>query len=91
MLEDVKKALRISHNLLDEEITETIEAARLDLVRLNVSRGMVYESDNPLVKKAIITFCKAEYANDTKMAERFEQSYEYQADKLRKSEGYRGE
>lgn len=37
MLEVVKKALRVSHNALDDEIDDLIEAARTDLKLSGVS------------------------------------------------------
>lgn len=85
MLQAVKKALRISHSYLDEEITSTIESARAELIRSGVSPSDANSSDNELINTAIKTYCKAIYANDTKMAEGYQKSFEYQCDNLRKS------
>ena len=84
MLEKVKLALRISHTLLDDEITESIASARAEMVRAGVS-DEVAESDLPLVHEAIKTYCRYIYSNDTKMKEGFFTSWEYQLDNLRKS------
>ncbi|MEB8964099.1 head-tail connector protein, partial [Bacillus cereus] len=37
ILKDIKKALRISHDALDDEINDAIEAARHDLMLSGVS------------------------------------------------------
>jgi len=84
MLDKVKLALRITHTLLDSEITETIALARAEMVRAGVSVE-VAESDNTLVEGAIKTFCLYRFANDTKMTEGYSKSWEYQLDNLRKS------
>lgn len=84
MLDKVKLALRITHNLLDSEITETVAQARAEMVRAGVPSD-VAESDNTLVEGAIKTFCLYRFANDTKMSEGFFKSWEYQLDNLRKS------
>lgn len=84
MLDKVKLALRITHNLLDSEITETVAQARAEMVRAGVP-SEVAESDNTLVEGAIKTFCLYRFANDTKMSEGFFKSWEYQLDNLRKS------
>ena len=84
MLDKVKLALRITHTLLDSEITETVAQARAEMVRAGVPSD-VAESDNTLVEGAIKTFCLYRFANDTKMSEGFFKSWEYQLDNLRKS------
>lgn len=85
MLEKVKLALRITHTLLDDDITETIAQARAEMVRAGV-KSEVADSNNLLVEGAIKTFCQMHYSNDSKMAEGYARSWEYQLDNLRKSE-----
>lgn len=85
MLDKVKLALRITHTYLDSDITETIAQARAEMVRAGVQSG-VAESDNLLVEGAIKTFCLMHYSNDSKMADGYARSWEYQLDNLRKSE-----
>lgn len=75
MLQDVKDALRVSGNDLDNEIKDLIEAAKADLILSGVHKDKVIDTD-PLIKRAIIIYCKAHFGyDDTKIAERFEQSY----------------
>ncbi|GFN35374.1 head-tail connector protein [Tepidimicrobium xylanilyticum] len=75
MLQDVKDALRVSGNDLDNEIKDLIEAAKADLILSGVHKDKVIDTD-PLIKRAVIIYCKAHFGyDDTKIAERFEQSY----------------
>ena len=60
MLEDVKNALRISDDDFDNEIRDLIEAAKSDLETSGVASSFIREDKNgPLIKNAIINFCKA--------------------------------
>ena len=84
--EKVKLALRISTDKLDEEIEANIEAAKSELIRAGVDWGVV-EIGGPLVETAIRSFCLSQLANDQKVAERYENSFKYIEDCLRKSGG----
>jgi uncharacterized phage protein (predicted DNA packaging) len=75
MLQDVKDALRVNGADLDTEINDLIEAAKADLILSGVSKYKVVDTE-PLIKQAIILYCKAHFGyDDPKIAERFEQSY----------------
>ena len=80
----VKLALRISHNLLDGEITDVITSARQEMIRSGVTEE-VANSDMELVETAIKTYALEYYTSDTKEAERFGNSFKYQLDCIRKS------
>ena len=82
----VKLALRISHNLLDSEITDIIASARAELVRAGVDETRA-NSDEEIVETAIRTYALSYYASDNKDAERYQNSFMYQCDCLRKSYG----
>jgi uncharacterized phage protein (predicted DNA packaging) len=73
MLNDIKNALRISGNDLDMEILDLIEAAKADLILSGVLDSKVIDTD-PLIKRAIILYCKANFGYDEK-SEKFEKSY----------------
>ncbi|OFC75864.1 head-tail connector protein [Bacillus thuringiensis] len=75
MLEVVKKALRVSHNALDDEIDDLIEAARTDLSLSGVSGFKSNDDTDPLIKRAIIMYSKANFIPDANEAERFQLSY----------------
>lgn len=87
LLDDIKLYLRISHNLLDNEIQTVIASAREELKRAGVKTA-VAESQEPaskdLVEQAIKTYAKSYYA-EPKEAEMFAESFKYQLDNLRKT------
>lgn len=75
MLNDVIDALRESQGITDTEIQDLIDAAKADLIMAGVATDKV-ENTDPLIKRAIILYCKANYGyEEPKIAERFEQSY----------------
>ena len=57
MLEDVKDALRVSGDDLDDEIDGLIDAAKLDLL----IAGVRVDDTDPLIKRAVIIYCKAHF------------------------------
>ncbi|WP_144477508.1 head-tail connector protein [Bacillus thuringiensis] len=75
MIDVVKKAVRISHNALDDELEDLIEASRYDLNLSGVSHLKANDDTDPLIKRAIITYVKANFILDAKEAERFLASY----------------
>ena len=83
---DVKRQLRITHTLLDNDIDATITEAREELVRAGVSETAA-NGEAPLVERAILTYCLAMFSNETK-AERYEEAFRVQLDNLRKSLDY---
>ena len=75
MLDDVRNALRIDGDALDVEIQDLIDAAKADLQLSGVHKDKVVSAD-PLIKRAIIVYCKANFGyEDPKLTERFQQSY----------------
>jgi len=84
ILEKIKLALRISHTLLDAEITDVIASARQEMLRAGVDEA-VANSDYELVETAIKTYALQYYASDVKDAERYGESFRYQLDCIRKS------
>lgn len=76
ILDDVKVALRIAATTtdFDGEINDLISAAIDDLKLAGVAADKAIETD-PLIKRAITTYCKAHYGYDNPDAERFLQSY----------------
>lgn len=75
MLQDIKDALRVSGDDLDTEILDLIESAKADLILSGVNKDKAVDTD-PLIKRAIIVYCKANFGyDDPKIAERFEESY----------------
>ena len=74
MLQDVKDVLRVSGDDLDAEILDLIDAAKADLILSGVHKDKVVDTD-PLIKRAITVYCKANFGYDD-MGERFAEAYE---------------
>ncbi|WP_297634760.1 head-tail connector protein [uncultured Clostridium sp.] len=72
LLDKIKMRLRISHNKLDIEINDLIEAAKLDLKISGVNK--IIEHD-PLIIQAIKVYCKANFELDNKDSEKYLKSY----------------
>ena len=75
MLEDIKKALRISTTLLDDEIIDIIESAKADLKLSGVLENKITDID-PLIKRAVIIYAKASFGLDNKDSEKYQRSYD---------------
>lgn len=73
MLEKVKLALRIKSNKLDEEITDLIEACKIDLSLSGVRK---IEDTDPLIQQAVKLYCKANFGLENKDSEKYQKSYD---------------
>lgn len=76
MLDDVKIALRVSHSALNTEIIDLIAAARQDLILSGVLPAKANSDTDALVKRAIVTYCKAYFGFDNPDAERLITAYD---------------
>ena len=88
LLDDIKLALRIKHNLLDTEIQSEITSARQEMIRAGVDSAVangLTTGTVELVEEAIKAYVLGNHERDVRMAERFEISFRYQLDNLRKS------
>ena len=74
MLDDVRDALRVSGNDLDGEIQDLIDAAKADLQLSGVHPSKIIDID-PLIKRAVVVYCKAHFGWAESDADRFERSY----------------
>jgi hypothetical protein len=72
LLADVKLRLRISSSSLDSEISDLIAAAEKDLDLA----GVTVDTAMPLVKEAIIIYCKGRFGLENQDAERYMASYD---------------
>ena len=84
MLAKVKLALRISTNTFDTELTDLIEAAKLDL---GVAGVVVPATLDELVSRAIITYCKMSFGLPEDY-DRLKRSYDEQKAQLSNASGY---
>ena len=75
MLEEVKTVLRVRNAAFNSEIEDLIEAARADLALSGVSKEKTQLDTDPLITRAIKTYCKAHFGYDNPDAIRFQDSY----------------
>ena len=78
ILDDVKAALRVTtvNAGIVGEVTDLIAAAKADLALAGVIPAKSILDTDALIKRAIITYCKANFGYDNPDAERLQQSYE---------------
>ncbi len=74
LLDDVKRELRISSTAFDTEVLDLIESAKMDLMQSGIVETKIVETD-PLIKRAIVFYCKAYFGYDNPDAQRFYDSY----------------
>lgn len=91
LVQKVKTKIRISHNVLDEEVKDTIAACLKDL---QIGRIQAPTPDNPqeidpLILNAIKLYCRAEFTEDTGKAADYMARYNALKSNLQMAEGYR--
>lgn len=79
MLQSVKSSVRIINDKFDSELTDLIESAKMDLLIAGVAKT---DEADPLIKRAIILYCKANFGLDNKDSEKYQKSYEILKEKL---------
>ena len=72
MLESIKMALRIKSSVFDNEISELIDAAKLDL---KISGIANINDEDPLIIQAVKIYCKVNFG-DNKDSEKYKSSYD---------------
>jgi len=75
LIDKVKLVLKFDDSILDEDIQDTINAAKADLKLCGILESKIVETDT-LILRAIKIFCKAEYSTDDKESNRYKESYE---------------
>lgn len=84
MLEKVRTALRIKTRSLDNEIEDLIAAALSDLKIAGVTNT---NENDPLIIRAVITYCKANFGV-TDAYDRLKKSYDEQKAQLQMASGF---
>ena len=75
IFDDVKTALRISNTAFDSEIADLIDAARADLMLAGILPAKANDNNDPLIKRAITVYVKANFGWNNPDAEKLQQSY----------------
>ena len=81
-------SVRLSSTVHDGELTDLINAARADLVLGGVLEAKANDETDPLIKKAVTTYVKAEFGLDNEDADRLRASYKEQRNGLSLSDSY---
>jgi len=89
MFDAVKLALREPPIELFQEIQGLIDAARADLMLSGVSGEKANSDNDPLIKRAIIIYCRAHFDYHDASAERLLQSYNLLKSHLSLAEDYK--
>jgi len=84
LLEDARKALRLSTDAFDGEITDLIDACKADLALVGVS---LLDVEDPLVKRAILLYVKAHFGYEDPN-DKFMRNFKLQKLALRDSAKY---
>ena len=80
----VKLALRVSTDAFDTEISDLIDAALMDMGLAGISND---DKEDPLVKKAIITYCRLNFGQPDDY-DRLKESYDEQKAQMGMATGY---
>ena len=75
ILDDLKISLRIGTSTFDGEITDLISAAKADLKLSGVIASKILDAD-PLIKRAITVYVKANFGLMNDNSEKFQMSYD---------------
>ena len=76
ILDDIKIALRISNTAYDSEINDLIAAARADLMLAGILLAKANDDTDPLIKRAITVYVKANFGWNNPDSEKLQQSYD---------------
>ncbi len=91
LIYDIKTALRISNTAFDSEINDLVAAARADLRLSGILESKVNDDTDPLIKRAIMVYVKANFGWNNPDAERLQQSYNMLKTHLALSQEYTSE
>ena len=75
-MHEIRRYIRINHDRHDGEITDLIEAARADLMQVGILTAKAQDEGDPLIKRAIVCYVKANFGLDNSDAERYDASYQ---------------
>lgn len=90
LLTKIKASIRITHDKLDEDVSDTITACLADLkvCGLRDEKLDVDKELDPLILNAVKLYCKAAYTDDPVKAARYQGGYDALKSCLMMAEGY---
>lgn len=78
LLDVARLAVRVNKvNTFDDEIKDLISAARAELTGVGVLPAKAYDDNDPLIRRAIILYVKAEFGLDNPDAQRYRESFDH--------------
>ena len=89
LLDKVKLSLRVSGDAFNEEITDLIEAAKLDLMAAGILENKVEEPD-AWIQRAIVLYAKANFGMANPDSEKYSDAYHNVRMKISLRGGYNG-
>lgn len=89
MLEAVKKACRVTAEAYNDELTDLIAAAKADLTLAGVEEANAKNDTDPLIRRAVITFCKMNFGAPDNY-DKLKASYDEQKAQLQGAKVYTG-
>jgi len=84
LIDNVRMALRVTTTAFDTEIQDLIDAAEADL---GIAGVEIQDTADPLIKRAVITYCRANFGQPDDY-ERLKRSYDEQKANLQMATGY---
>ena len=75
LVEKIRQRVRFKASTLDSEIQDLIDETKADLELAGVDPLKIIDTD-PLILRAVSTYCRAYYETDNNKAERLDRSYE---------------
>lgn len=90
LLSKIKTSLRIAHNVLDDDVADTIAACFADLRVCGILPDVATDEAelDPLILNAVKLYCKAEYTDEPAKAARYQEGYDKLKASLMMAEGY---
>ncbi len=80
LLADIKQILRIKTTALDTEVNDLIDSAKADLILSGILKSKTEEDIingyDPLIKRAIIFYVKANFGLDNTDSEKYQKAYD---------------
>ena len=90
MLEKIKMSMRIFHTVLDDDVSQNIDACMLDLKRVGVNAEIaIPDAEDALIVKAAELYCKWQYDFNGK-GDQYQKAYENLRDSISMCEDYIG-
>lgn len=77
LIDDIKLNLRLDTDIFDAgELDMLIAAAKNDLYHAGVQKEKAEDEDDPIIGRAIVLFCKANFGTDVDIQAKWQKAYD---------------